>query len=56
MNVQSQFKPDYALINFFSGRATRDEEKLVQNWISQNPENTSYYYKIQRLWFQRIVL
>ncbi len=56
MNMQSQSSLEYSLIKYFSGKSTPEEETFVQHWKSQSEDNTFYYQKLQRLWFQRIVL
>ncbi len=56
MNMHNQINLEYALIKYFSDKATPEEEIFVQQWVSESSDNTSYYHKIQRLWIQRIVL
>ncbi len=56
MNVQNHINLEYALIKYFSNRASLEEELFVRDWVSQNSDNASYYQKIKRLWVQRIVL
>ncbi|WP_160114499.1 hypothetical protein [Aquimarina sp. AU474] len=56
MNTQNQSSLEYSLIKYFSGKSTPEEETFVKNWVSQSQDNIFYYQKLQRLWFQRIIL
>lgn len=56
MNTQNKINLEYALIKYFSDKATPEEEVFIQQWVSQNPDNPSYYRKILQLWLHRIIL